>query len=132
MNQAVPWIPWPYLVGKLCWGYEGREVCRNLKKRTKKNPKKPKPKTTNKTTPWWNDGTRIEISDIIYDTVVPFTKGCHVGKPKKSKKARLEYFGTLQTWNVSDYLILVVYAVIELVIIMLYYTNMINHLTAKY
>lgn len=73
-----------------------------------------------------------EISEITADTVVPFPKCCTFGKPRKSKKAQLEYFVSLQTWSVSGYLILAVYVIIKLLIIMLYYTNTINHFTAYF
>lgn len=73
-----------------------------------------------------------EISEITADRVVPFPKCCTVGKPRKSKKGQLEYFVTLQTWSVSGYLILAVYVIIKLLIIMLYYTNTINHFTAYF
>lgn len=121
MNQIVPWIPWLYLVGKLCWVFEGRF-------HKSAEIKKQKQKQTHHSTSQLNDGTNIEISDIVSDTVVPFTKDCLLGKPNKSKRAQLKYFVTLQTGNALGYL--VVCAVMELVIIMFYYTNMINHFTA--
>jgi len=64
-----------------------------------------------------------EISEITEDTVVACTKCCTVGKPGKSKEAPLEYSVTLQAWNISGYLTLPVYAIIKLLIIMLYYAN---------